>query len=120
MEGPGVWEGDTSQSTPNTMTSCGFGAAADDLWYLATCPGTTQLSIDSCGSQYDTVLELRQGSCRGRAVDCDDDAPPAVCGEGNGTASRIEKTLMEEGLWFLVVDGYLNTNAGPYRLEASW
>lgn len=120
MEGPGVWEGDTSRSQPNTMTSCGFGAASDDLWYFATCPGTTFLSIDSCGSRYDTVLELRKGSCRGRAVDCDDDAPAGVCGEGAGTASLIQKTLTEEGLWFLVVDGYLNTNAGPYRLEARW
>lgn len=117
MPAPGMYEGNTSGGGADLMTSCGLGLGPDELWYFATCPGSTSASIDSCGSGYDTVLELRQGSCRGRARACNDDAPGA-CAERN--ASRVRAELAGEGLWFLLVDGYLGDNAGPYRLNATW
>ena len=119
IDAPGSYAGDTIGAGADTTTSCGLGGGADELWYFATCPGTTEVSLSTCeDASYDTVLELRRGSCRGRTEACNDDAVAGTCAEPHG--SRIAAPLAGEGLWFVVVDGYLSTHQGAYRLDVSW
>jgi hypothetical protein len=118
---PGTYAGDTTASGADTSTGCGMGDGPDQFWYFATCPGTTEVSLSTCeGVSFDSVMELRRGSCRGRAERCNDDGTGlgVVCTEPSG--SRIDAPLVGEGLWFLIVDGYLAADHGPYRLDVAW
>ena len=70
------------------------------------------LHAETCGSAFDTVLGVKQGSCRANEAACDDD----TCAQ----QSRVNVTLTKPGLWFLVVDGYDSAARGPYQLSVSY
>ncbi len=119
VDAPGSYYGDTTGAGRDTMTACGLGGGPDELWVFATCPGTTEVILSTCDeTSFDTVLEVRKGSCRGATEGCSDDGIGAMCGAPSG--SRLDGPLHGEGLWFVVVDGYLATDAGPYRFDVSW
>jgi hypothetical protein len=69
---------------------------------------TVRLSL--CGSQYDTVLYVFEGSCLSdNLVACNDDNP-AAC----GYQSQIDLVSLQGGIpYYIVVDGY-DTDAGEY------
>jgi len=119
IAGPGSYAGNTAGAGADTMTSCGLGGGPDELWFFATCPGETQVEISTCGASaaFDTVLELRQGSCRGLPAACNDDQLGGSCATAGG--STLRKRLEGEGLWFLVVDGYLASDGGSYTLDVT-
>lgn len=115
---PGLYEGDTSAAAPNDQPSCALGSGPDERWYLATCPGETHLRLSTCApGSFDTVLELRRGSCRGLALACNDDGLEPGCVD---RGSVLRHSLSGPGLAFLLVDGYLATDRGPYLLQVEW
>ena len=86
---------------------------------MATCPGETEIVFSTCGeASFDTVLEVRRGSCRGRAEGCSDDGPAGSC--TNRSGSRLGGALRGEGLWFVLVDGYLANDGGSYVLDVAY
>lgn len=116
LEASGSYAGDTAGRPRTTMPGCGIGAGPEEVWYFATCPGATEVELSTCeASTFDSILELRRGSCRGPAAACNDDAT-AACAAAGG--SRIARRIEEEALWFLFVDGYLAGDEGAYRLDA--
>ena len=118
IEGPGSYDGNTAGAGADTMTSCGLGGGPDELWFFATCPGETPIELTTCGAaDFDTVLELRQASCRGLPASCNDDQLGGTCPADGG--STIRRRLEGEGLWFVVVDGYLSTDGGAYTLDVT-
>ena len=67
------------------------------------------MHIDTFGSDYNTTLFLREGSCTGTEAGCDEDA-------GFRTESALDLTLAA-GTYYLAVDGADSTATGNYRLN---
>src|SRR5262245_55812789 len=71
----GEYSGDTSGATSDGAPSCGNSAGTPDLWYRYTAASDLRLTVDSCGSAYDTVLSLHTGCPANTANElaCNDD-----------------------------------------------
>ena len=64
---------------------CGTSAGAD-VWHSFVAPCTGRVSFDTCGSSFDTVLELYEGTCAALvSVACSDDA----CGLESVVSHRL-------------------------------
>jgi|CXWL01.1.fsa_nt_gi hypothetical protein len=89
------------------LTVCTAGGADNqvngDLWYVVTPPDNGAMSIDTCGSGFDTKLAIYQNApCRGRSVylGCSDDA----C----GYQSQVSGVQVQRGVaYYIRVGGYL-------------
>ncbi|MBL8951258.1 MAG: hypothetical protein JNK82_10805 [Myxococcaceae bacterium] len=118
IDAPGIVTGDSSQAPDNFFSACGAEGGLgrggrDELWWLASCPGQTSLTASTClGTGFDTAVFIKQGSCRGRDVACNNDA----C----GVASSAQVTMNKPGLWFIGVDGVGQGVGGPYTLELEY
>lgn len=69
----GVTSFSNEMATADGPNHCG--GIGSDIWYnhTATCTGT--MTIDTCGSEFDTVLNVYESfGCQGTSVDCNDDA----------------------------------------------
>jgi len=68
---------DTTAATVSggeVLPSCALGAVARSVWYRFRPPSTGVLSISTAGSDYDTVLAVKGGSCGGSELACADDS----------------------------------------------
>jgi hypothetical protein len=87
------------------------GEAAPDLWYRFTLavPSAVYLSTQD-GGTWDSVIHVRRDSCTGSltAIGCADDA----CGSYRSQFAGI----LPAGTYFVAVDGYQTTSAGPFTL----
>lgn len=115
IAGPSTQMGNNSTAANDFTASCGGVGGGDDLWYLVSCPASTTLTAQTCGATWDTVLAVKQGSCRAMEADCDDDG----CGT-MGRGSRVTLPLSKPGMWFLIVDGYDANDRGAYALSVSY
>ncbi|MEM6290673.1 MAG: hypothetical protein AAGA54_05385 [Myxococcota bacterium] len=87
--------------------SCGGGSAPESAFsWVAPQAGT--YTIGTAGSDFDTVLHVRDGSCIGPELDCDDDGGPS-------TQSSLTVSLAANQEIVIFVDGY-NTNVGDFVL----
>ena len=93
-------------------SACGGGGdAVLDHAYRWTAPWSGRFVITTEGSSFDTVLSVRQGSCAGRELICNDDA-------GNvGGSSEVTVDLNDCQTVTIVVDGGLGASIeGSYQL----
>jgi hypothetical protein len=113
----GVFEGDTcGASDDHAPAATCSGGGGRDLWYTFTLTGREVVYLDTVdGRVWDTVLQLRWGSCPGAGspVVCSDDACP---GESGGRRSQVLEVL-DAGTYFVVVDGGGAAEAGPFALR---
>lgn len=121
----------TTVGRPNTKTAtCGTGPTPgpEDHWYFTTCPGTARATFSTCtvgaaGQNFDTVVEIGQGRCRGRPVAnaCDDDDATACPGQqyASMVGADLRGTGAGDGMWFVMVEAYSEASASPYVLNAS-
>jgi hypothetical protein len=103
----GTYTGDTIGNVPQTAGSCG-GDSGEAVFQLAlTAP--TRVRLDTRGSDFDTVLYVRTGSCQsGREIACDDD------GGQQALSSLLTFNLLQPGNYFIFVDGFtVDPNRGP-------
>ena len=112
LSGPATINGNTTNASDVLTSGCGAPGGRDDLYYLVSCPGQTTLTASTCGTGFDTVLAVRQGSCRSVDAVCNNDS----C----GLQSSVSTSLNKPGLWFLSVDGINATQFGPYQLTVSY
>ncbi len=114
-----ITAGSTSFST-TTATNSGVawscaGGGGPDAWYSYTATSSADVTVDTCGSGYDTALQIFVGSCGSLSqVACNDDA----C----GLQSQIDLTGLTAGTTVLIrVGGYSgNTGSGTLTVtEAS-
>lgn len=82
-----------------------------DVTYGWTAPETGSYQIDLCNSdlEFDTTLLIRDGSCSGAVLACDDDG----CGF-NG--SRVRVQLVAGQSIAIIVDGFSEEDEGLYQL----
>ncbi|MDI7267887.1 MAG: hypothetical protein QME96_07825, partial [Myxococcota bacterium] len=114
----GVFSGSTATATDDHMyAGCPFSATGGrDVWYTFTIESRQVIYLDTVdGNRWDTVLQIRQGSCPSpaTAVVCADDQ----CGSySGGLRSQIVRVL-DAGTYYVVVDGYSSTSAGNFALR---
>lgn len=104
---PTAWVGDTTSGVNTYAGTCGGdGGPEDVLSYVAPQDGLYELSLE--GSPFDTVLYVRDGSCDGAELTCDNDSviPPA---------SLVEVSLTTGQEIFIFVDGF--EGGGTYVLN---
>ncbi len=104
--------GNTSDNIPNYPVTCPWESFGPDVVYGYT-PATDEvISVDLCGSGYDTVLSIRDGALN--LIACNDDFYfNDPCGN---YVSRIEEAYLIAGTeYFIIVGGY-GSDAGDYIL----
>ena len=94
--------------------ACPYGGSeSPDVVYSFTRPQYGTLTIDLCGSDYDTKVYVM--SAGGQILDCNDDH--YLGGACGNYTSRIDNLWLPDGeTYYLVIDGK-NGAAGEYRFE---
>src|SRR5262249_36848874 len=89
----GTFTGTTS-GTGSLAGSCGSSGPSPENIYVWTPPTSGTATIQTCGpgTNFDTVVYVRSGSCAGTEVTCNDDAPCTIAG-GSGRGSRVTPTV---------------------------
>ena len=96
----------------NQFSACsGDGNDVTFGWFA---PATASYRIDLCASEemFDTVLYVRDASCTGAQLACNDDA----CGGPAGLASRVTVALTAGQGIVIIVDELFPTGGGNYQL----
>ncbi|MBL4689252.1 MAG: hypothetical protein JKY37_31960 [Nannocystaceae bacterium] len=106
---PQTTMGDTTMSDNTLFGSCGGNLAGDEsLTFVA--PEAGIYTSDTLGSDYDTVLYVRE-DCSGAELGCNDDI------SGAESASQVNVTLEQDQSVVVVVDG--NSEDGNYNLNVT-
>lgn len=99
------------ESNRVTNSSCGDGGwNAPDIAYQWTAPAAGMYTIDTAGSEFDTIVSVRDAACLGTELACNDDA------EGLELQSQLTVTLSAEQTIVIVVDGF-GTASGDLTLH---
>ena len=106
----------TTAGQPNALggASCGRGGSeAPEVAFAYTAPTTGFYTIDTIDSGFDTLLYVRDGSCSGEELACNDDITA-------GTDMRSQVGLFLNGgqRIVIVVDGF-GTASGPFTLHVN-
>lgn len=107
--GSEVAMGDTSTSTDDESGSCG-GEGSPEMHFSWTAPAAGTYTFDTTGTDFDTVLYVRDGACLGAELDCNDD-------NDDGLQSTVVVSLRAGQTVVIVVDGYDEKESGPFVLN---
>jgi hypothetical protein len=99
--------GTTVGGTARATGSCG-GAEAPERVFIWTAPSAGPFTFTTRGSEYDTLVYLRDGGCDGRELACNDDVI-----NGSSISSVVTATLTQGQTIAIVVDGF-GTGAGNF------
>ncbi len=108
----GDLNGARNDFTPTTMgfPGCAGGAGGDVVYALRVLRDTT-LTLDTLGSNFDTVLYVRRSPCEsGPQIACNDDT--------SGTTSRVTFTATA-GVYYVFVDGFGAEARGNFVLNVT-
>lgn len=111
---PATLEGTTIGAEDGYSGSrCGLGGgvAVEDAAFRWTAPFAGHFRFSTEGSSIDTILSVRQGSCAGREITCNDDV------EEGATHSALTLELSDCETVTLVVDGADATAVGDFALR---
>ncbi|MDG1983415.1 MAG: M12 family metallo-peptidase, partial [Planctomycetota bacterium] len=110
--GVGSYGFDTNGATLGGSAWTCAGGGGPDLWFSYTATSAADLRFETCGSGYDTALEVFIGSCSSPTlVSCNDDA----C----GLQSQIDITGASTGTTLLVRVGGYNGDTGSGTLTVT-
>ncbi|TFF33315.1 DUF6443 domain-containing protein [Mucilaginibacter psychrotolerans] len=85
----------------NTNTGQVSGQPADDIWYKFSVENTSEISLSTCGSPFDTYVHLLDAT---GALIAENDDNGVLC---TGTAGSLKRTL-QAGVYYFVVEGFGN------------
>jgi hypothetical protein len=111
IAGSTVVTGDTDGRPDRFVPSCvpGHAGVGDDMYFLPLCAGD-RFRASTChpATNYDTVLELRSGSCTDGSpvMQCNDDTDLVCRVIPENVTSDLDVDVRESGLYFLLVDGF--------------
>ena len=106
----GTYNGNTALATNDGTATCGSSGTSRDVWFKYLPTTATQVTVNTCGADYDTVLSVRSASCTGTQVVCNDDY--SAC----GVDSRVQFTPTPGVVYYIRVAGY-NGATGNYVLN---
>ena len=101
---------DTSAATDDFTATCG-GGGANDVAYEFVAPRDDYYRFSTAGSTFDTVLSLRDATCSGTELACNDNA-------GALPTSEIVQRIAQGDHVIAVVDG--NADFGTSQLEVEY
>lgn len=105
-----IAKGNSCGAGNNIKTTCGNGDIGEDISVTWTAPSSGEWKFDLSGSNYDTVLELRDENSN--ALSCNDDI------DNVNKASRLTHALNAGDTVKIVVDSYYAT-CGNYQLAVN-
>jgi hypothetical protein len=113
----GTRTGTTAGSGSLQPTGCSDGSAPEVVY--AWKPAKSGVAtFSTCGSTFDTLLYLRDGTCTGAELKCDDDRPSTVtCSET--LSSWLQATVVAGHTYYIVVDGLHIDSLGAYTLNVT-
>ena len=109
-DAPNSVHGSSCGSVMGQLTTLpgGGGSVSSDAEYQWTAPRTATYAIDTFGALFDTVLSVRNATCSGDELACNDDAM--------GLQSQVRLALSAGQTIMVVVEGYGRSN-GLYSLN---
>jgi hypothetical protein len=107
----GSWSGANSSLTDQAVGTCATGTGGLEAWFSFTLTASTDVHLDTFGSDYNTVLYVREGSCTGTEAGCNEDASMGFRPE-----SVLDLTLAA-GTYYVAVDGSDSSAIGNYQLN---
>jgi hypothetical protein len=108
----GYFVGDTRMATSDYSAGCdavGAGGAKDQMLKI-TLPANRRVILDSFGSAFTTLLDLRD------ATTCPGDEIPGACYVGFGANRSFLDVVLPAGGYYVQVDGY-NGESGTWALD---
>lgn len=118
--GDHIIQGDSTGGFHQAVPSCNRTSTAAETVYTFTL--TERLGMEARVSGYDTVLHLRKKRGADGAADCLDNTPSRTLGCSDDSSppgdygSRVTAAL-DPGTYYLIVDGFDATQAGPFTLR---
>jgi hypothetical protein len=116
-DSPGLqtFRGRTCAATDDgRATTCPRGSAAPDVAYAYTATRRRRIVVDTVGSNFDALVDLRTGvSCPGAGLACDDDSA------GGDPPQGVVDRVVDAGVYWIVVDGARSTDRGSYVLNVA-
>jgi hypothetical protein len=112
--GTPAYTGTTRGSHNDLGGSCG-GALTPDEALQWVAPQTGTVTINTFGTDFDTILYVLEGSCTGPELVCNDDAPGAP-----GWQSEVTLEVTEGDVLIIVVDGWGPGDEGPFQLNIEY
>ncbi len=107
--------GDNLSATSDGSATCGLGGTAD-VWYRFQAPCDTTLTLDTCGSEFDTTLSVFSGSCGALTqLGCNDDHGGTGDCTG-GTTSHLSVSVAANTVYFIRVAGFSSSSLGNFVL----
>ncbi|AUX39413.1 hypothetical protein SOCE26_008040 [Sorangium cellulosum] len=106
---PQTQTGSTTGALNGHATTCGS-SSAPEMVYTFTAPEDGRYLFDTFGSAFDTILQVREGSCAGASVGCSDNA-------GN-SQSALNLPLVADQVVAVIVDGS-SASSGAFALNVS-
>lgn len=104
--------GSTTAAVNDFDLTCGFGDASRDVTLLLNLPvPVTTLTMNTNGSNFDTLLAFRASACAAD-IQCNDDG-------GVAPASAITRSNVEAGQYGIIIAGYDAADFGNYTLNVS-
>jgi hypothetical protein len=114
----GTFVGATTGSSTQSG-SCGTSQNSPERVYRWTPSSSGVATFQTCGSgtNYDSVVYVRSGTCTGSQLSCNDDGPCATSNSSD-LGSRATANVTAGQTYFVVVDGY-NGRSGSYSLTVT-
>jgi hypothetical protein len=115
IPGTGSYTGDTSGNIGENSGSCGGEAGEAVFYFVLGAP--SRVHLDSIGTDFDSMLYVRVGSCdHGVEIGCDDDSG------GSLWSAALDFTLLYPATYYVFLDGYAvdphgGANEGFFRLN---
>lgn len=107
---PGMYTGDTWGAGVEGSTTCSSTDVAPDVWYTFTASCNGEVTIDTIGSSYDTLLSVHS-SCpgvEGNQIACNDDIGPSL-------DSRVNVFVAQGQTYTIRVSGF-SFHSGFFKL----
>jgi hypothetical protein len=108
-----------SMSTANATSTGDPGStcqanAGNGVWFTYTPAGSGVVTVSTCGSSFDTVIQVFTGTCGGLvSLTCDDDNGPAC----SGTRASASFSAAGGTTYYILASGY-NSATGTLQIEA--
>ncbi|MBI5866418.1 MAG: hypothetical protein HZB38_18260 [Planctomycetes bacterium] len=106
-----------STDGPDECLEAGYTQIDSDIWYVLSAPCTATMTVNTCGSGFDTKVAVYSGAnCPGvtSAIACNDDS--AACGSGS-LQSSVSFAATAGNIYLIRVGGYQGaTGAGTLTI----
>lgn len=119
--GPGTYAFSTMEATvdgPDYACESGGVSLGPDIWFLIQTREAGTVSIDTCGSTFDTTVAVYSGTAAEMQVACNDQKPAGLCGGSN--LSWVQFEAAADSTYLINVAGYDGTTGtGFLRISGS-